>query len=82
MADQPIKGSLWVQRRSFHRENGVDLPCVYVVTSTQADYVYARPTWNTPCRPKSILFLRNASGHRKGWHDLFDQFDPDKDQMP
>lgn len=77
----PAKGSRWVRRNSTHRENGVDVPAVYVVTSVNLKdgVVYIKPTWNTPgkCKPWSVSLDGEEAWYSPGrWHrepfaDLF-----------
>lgn len=52
----PLKGSLWVRRNYSRRENGVDVECVYRVTSVRADGVYLVPTWDTPGKVRPYMW--------------------------
>lgn len=80
----PAKGNRWVRRNSTHRENGVDLPCVYVVTSYNKrwDLVYVKPTWNTPgkCKPWGVSLHGEESWITPGtWSrkPFAEEFDPE-----
>jgi len=75
------KGDRFVRLNSTHRVNGVDLPCVYQVTSVRSGKVFVVPTWQTPveCRPVGHLIEGRTIANTDTWLErpFADRFVPE-----